>query len=119
MNRYDNTLTLFDADDLRGTLMSATGADDFTARFMAALNEGGIQGDAEFLHPPTDADFMFPELASSQLVRVALTPGSASHREDGTTVLVRFTIGHRAPDLMWQTDVEKHRFEWRREPVTS
>jgi hypothetical protein len=91
MNEYAGTLTLFDADDLVGSLMSATGADSFNARFMVALYRGEIVGDAEWIHPPGDEDVMFPELTNPHLVDIQLTPDSASYRDDGATVLIRIT----------------------------
>ena len=74
MKNYAGTLTLFDADDLVGTLMAATGADDFTARFMAELEIGTTTGDATFVNEPGIADFIFPEL-QTPVVQFTRTPG--------------------------------------------
>ena len=91
MNEYGGVLTLFEADDLVGTLMSATGADDFSARFMVALDRGELVSDAEWIHEPGDEDAMFPELTRAEVVSIQLTPASASYRDEGNTVLIRFT----------------------------
>lgn len=119
MRRYENILTLFDADDLIGTLMSATGADEFTARFMVALDRGETESDAEYLHPPGKDDLMFPELSSARLLGVASTPGSVSHPADGGTVLIKLSSAHVGAEIMWQTDIDRRTPGWRGVPTTS